>query len=116
MAIGQRAHARHAKGETREALGDLTLALEARPSWAEGYDIRGGIRVDTADLMGALADFDETVRLAPDHWQAWTNRGIVLARLDDPERALESFERALGRCSPGGRASVLALRARFLGR
>jgi len=116
MAIGQRAHARHAKGESREALGDLTRALVARPSWAEGYNIRGGIRVDTGDLTGALADFDETVRLAPDHWQAWTNRGIVLARLGDPERALESFERAVGRCPPGGRASVLALRARFLGR
>src|SRR5262249_40070050 len=43
----------------------------------------------------ALADYDRTIALEPDHVEAFFNRGIVLGELKRHEAALASFDRAI---------------------
>lgn len=54
------------------------------------------MRVDLdAHLAAAAKDFEQATRLSPDYGEAWSNRGVVAALQEDPERAREYFTRAL---------------------
>ncbi len=50
---------------------------------------------DKGDLVGALAKYDEAVRLAPDEPTILNNRGTTLGRLGRYEDAVKDFDRAL---------------------
>lgn len=54
------------------------------------------MRVDLdAHLAEAEKDFAQATKLAPNFGEAWSNRGVVAALQDDPERAAEYFAKAL---------------------
>jgi tetratricopeptide (TPR) repeat protein len=48
-----------------------------------------------AHLAAAAKDFEQATRLSPDYGEAWSNRGVVAALQEDPERAREYFAKAL---------------------
>ncbi len=48
-----------------------------------------------AHLAKAEADLKKTVELAPDHGEAWSNRGVVSDLLGEPDQAVEHFTTAL---------------------
>jgi len=61
----------------------------------------------------AIADLDEAIRLAPDHAEAWLNRGLAKGSLGQYEEAIADFDEAirlapdhaeawLGRCAANG--------------
>jgi len=65
------------------------------PRYHAAYDIRGVERSARGDKRGAIADFDETLRLRPDYARTYNNRGNARADLGDLQGALADFDRAI---------------------
>ena len=60
------------------ALADAIAALLAlEPKTAADYLTRGNARSDRKDYDGAIADYDQAIRLDPKHATAYYNRGIA---------------------------------------
>ncbi|MCC6575757.1 MAG: tetratricopeptide repeat protein [Flavobacteriales bacterium] len=99
----------------REAEADLQAILEAAPGQAIALHARytrGQVLVAQGDREGALAVYDELVRLAPGDAKAWCNRGLVRNGLGEHEAAVADLAHALS-LDPtlvkayGGRAQAL---------
>ncbi|NJN74682.1 MAG: tetratricopeptide repeat protein, partial [Limnothrix sp. RL_2_0] len=43
----------------------------------------------------AIASYDQAIKIQPDYYQAWLNRGINLDNLSKYEEAIASFDQAL---------------------
>jgi tetratricopeptide (TPR) repeat protein len=52
-------------GETEGAVKMLDRAIRENPWFWQAYQCRGEIRFAAGDMAGAIADFDEAIRLAP---------------------------------------------------
>jgi tetratricopeptide (TPR) repeat protein len=98
-----------------EAEGDLRAIREAAPEHAIGLHARytwGQVLVARGDREGALAQYDELVRLAPTDAKAWCNRGLVRNTLGEHDAAVADLAHALS-LDPtlvkafGGRAQAL---------
>jgi len=73
-----RATERLALGDDAGAVADYTTTLTIDPWYIEALNNRGLARQRTNDLEGAVADFEEALRLAsPD----WPPRGMIEANL-----------------------------------
>ncbi|MGH6948801.1 MAG: tetratricopeptide repeat protein [Kiloniellales bacterium] len=72
---------------------DQVVALA--PDYAEGWNRRATLRYLTGDLQGSLEDITETLAREPRHFGALAGRGLVYMALDEPVKALDSFEAAL---------------------
>jgi tetratricopeptide (TPR) repeat protein len=62
---------------------------------AGAHNARGASRYESGDLAGALADFDEALRLQPALAAAYNNRGATRYEFGDLAGALADFEEAL---------------------
>ncbi len=81
-----------------EAEADLRVVLEAAPGQAIALHARytwGQVLVAQGDREGALALYDELVRLAPGEAKAWCNRGLVRNGLGEHEAAMADLSHAL---------------------
>jgi Tfp pilus assembly protein PilF len=65
------------------------------PRFHPAFDIRGLERSNRGDKAGAIADFDEALRLRPDYVRAYNNRGNARADTGDLAGALRDFDRAI---------------------
>ncbi len=81
---------------------NLPAALEAyhqvvaiAPDFAEGWNKRATVHYLMGNLNQSLKDIARTLELEPRHFGALSGRGLVYAKLDDLERALDSFEAAV---------------------
>jgi tetratricopeptide (TPR) repeat protein len=81
---------------------DHPAALEAfdqvvaiAPDFAEGWNKRATVHYLMGNLNKSLEDIARTLELEPRHFGALSGRGLVYAKLDDLERALDSFEAAV---------------------
>jgi tetratricopeptide (TPR) repeat protein len=68
---------------------------------AEAYFDRGFAACDEADYDGAIADYDEAIRLNPHYDLAYRNRGDAWYYKQDYARAREDWEKAL-QLNPAG--------------
>jgi tetratricopeptide (TPR) repeat protein len=59
------------------------------------YLNRAITRYDLGDQQGAIADYTEVLRIAPDHDVAYNNRGLVYYDLGNREAAIADFEQAI---------------------
>ena len=66
---------------------------------ADAHFIRGRIRFDDGDTDDAIEDYNEAVRLNPNHHGAYNARGIARRNRDDLNAALADFNQAI-RSSP----------------
>jgi tetratricopeptide (TPR) repeat protein len=79
----------------QEALPFCTAALGLRPE-STGVRINLGIALaNTGDLDGALAVYQEAIRLKPDFAMAYNNRGNTYAALEQFDKAVADFSKAL---------------------
>jgi tetratricopeptide (TPR) repeat protein len=87
----------HAMTEGRwgDAIAAFTRIIDRDPSFAEGWNKRATAYFLMGDYTKSLADCDEVMKRNPYHYGALSGYGMIYMRLDQPERALEYFERAL---------------------
>ena len=82
-------------GRFDAGIATFTRVIEAAPEFAEGWNKRATLYFITGDYKKSLADCDEVIKRNPAHFGALAGYGQIYLRLDDPEKALEYFRRAL---------------------
>jgi tetratricopeptide (TPR) repeat protein len=84
-------------GEQRfpEAIATFTRIIELKPGFAEGWNKRATAYFLAGEFRRSLMDCDEVIKRNPQHFGVLSGYGQIYLRLDQPERALEYFRRAL---------------------
>ena len=62
---------------------------------AVNYTNRGNAYRDKRDLDHAIADYNEAIRLDPEHIMAFNNRGVTYSYKGDLDRALADYNEAI---------------------
>ena len=97
-----------------ELLGHVTGLA---PTFAEGWAVRGRIRLARADVEGASADFEKALTLEPRHYPTQLLVAQLRLSLDDERGALRAYVEALS-WNPhldGAKAAVARLERRLQG-
>jgi tetratricopeptide (TPR) repeat protein len=93
-----RANAYEKVGKPAEARRDREEWLRREPSDEQSWVNRGVGRLSRGDVKGALADFDQALKLNPESLAALQNKAHVLAeRLGETEAAVAVLDRAVTR-------------------
>jgi tetratricopeptide (TPR) repeat protein len=74
-------------------LFDAVVDLD--PDWSEGFGARAGLRFESGDVNGAMADLAQTLKREPRDIGALAGLGSILLDSGDPEGALKVYDRAL---------------------
>lgn len=82
-------------GRHREAVATFTEVIRRRPEFAEGWNKRATVHFFAGDYPKSLADCDEVMRRNPYHFGALSGYGQIYFRLEQYERAIEYWRRAL---------------------
>jgi len=82
-------------GDTDDAIATFSLIISRKPDFAEGWNKRATLYYLNGDYEKSLHDCSETIKRNPLHYGALSGSGLIYMRLDQPERALEYFKRAL---------------------
>ena len=69
--------------------------VDLDPEWSEGFAARAGLRFESGDVNGAMADLAQTLKREPRDIGALVGLGSVLLESGDPEGALKVYDRAL---------------------
>jgi tetratricopeptide (TPR) repeat protein len=77
------------------AIATFSRIIEKRPEFAEGWNKRATVYFLMGEYQKSLADCDEVVKRNPSHFGALSGYGQIYLQLNQPERALSYFERAL---------------------
>lgn len=78
-----------------EAITTFTRVIELRPDFAEGWNKRATAYYLAGEYRRSLADCDEVLKRNPNHFGALSGYGQIYLQLDQPDKALEYFRRAL---------------------
>src|SRR2546421_186326 len=84
-------------GEQRfpEAIATFTRIIELKPGFAEGWNKRATAYFLAGEYRRSLKDCDEVIKRNPQHFGVLSGFGQIYLQLDQPEKALEYFRRAL---------------------
>jgi tetratricopeptide (TPR) repeat protein len=82
-------------GERQKAISTFTRVIELKPDFAEGWNKRATLYFITGDYRKSLADCDEVIKRNPQHFGALAGYGQIYLRLEEYDRALDYFRRAL---------------------
>jgi tetratricopeptide (TPR) repeat protein len=83
------------RGELHRAIATFTRIIELKPGFAEGWNKRATLYFLAGEYRKSLADCAEVIKRNPYHFGALAGYGQIYLRLEDYERSLEYFERAL---------------------
>jgi len=83
------------RGDPEAAIATFSVIIDKRPDFAEGWNKRATIYFLIGEYDKSLRDCDEVLKRNPIHWGVLAGYGQIYLRLDQPERALEYFQRAL---------------------
>ena len=75
------------------------------PSTAEDFYNRGVEKGEKKDFQGAIADYNEAIRLNPNYAEAYIYRGAVYFLLGEPQKAIADFNQAI-RLNPNYYVSI----------
>jgi len=82
-------------GEHAKATATFSDVIRKRPDFAEGWNKRATVLYLAGDYRGSLADCDEVIKRNPSHFGALAGYGQIYFRLEQFERAIEYWRRAL---------------------
>ena len=82
-------------GEHGRATATFSEVIRQRPEFAEGWNKRATVRFLAGEYRQSLADCDEVMRRNPSHFGALAGYGQIHFRLEQYERAIEYWQRAL---------------------
>ncbi len=83
------------RGDGPAAVETFTRIIERRPDFAEAWNKRATVYFLMGEDEKSLRDCDEVMRRNPSHFGALAGYGQIYLRMDQPERALTYFRRAL---------------------
>jgi tetratricopeptide (TPR) repeat protein len=78
-----------------EAIATFTRVIELRPEFAEGWNKRATVYFLAGEYRRSLADCNEVIKRNPQHFGALSGYGQIYLQLDQPDKALEYFRRAI---------------------
>jgi tetratricopeptide (TPR) repeat protein len=78
-----------------EAIHTFSNVIKRRPDFAEGWNKRATVLFLAGELRKSLADCDEVMKRNPQHFGALSGYGQIYLRLEEYERSIEYFRRAL---------------------
>jgi tetratricopeptide (TPR) repeat protein len=78
-----------------DAIATFTKIIETKPDFAEGWNKRATAYYLAGEYRLSLADCDEVIKRNPQHFGALSGYGQIYLQLDQPDKALEYFRRAL---------------------
>jgi len=83
-----------------EGADDLAMALADHvvglaPHFAQGYALRGRVKLDTGDTAGAIEDFSRVLELEPRHFQIRTTLAGILYASGEKRAAYEMYQKVL---------------------
>ena len=78
-----------------DAIATFTRVIQLKPEFAEAWNKRATVYFLAGEYRRSLADCDEVIKRNPSHFGALSGYGQIYMQLDQPEKALEYFRRAL---------------------
>jgi len=91
------------RGDGPAAVETFTKAIQRKPDFAEAWNKRATVYFLMGEHEKSLKDCDEVMKRNPAHFGALAGYGQIYLQLDQPERALTYFRRAL-RVNPNMRS------------
>lgn len=82
-------------GNYPSAITVLSDVIQRKPDFAEGWNRRATVYYLAGDLKKSIADCDQVLKRNPGHFGALSGLGQIYLQLEDEERALRWFRRAL---------------------
>lgn len=96
LAFSSRAVVRNNTGGNKsEIVRDCDRAIDLNPGLFRPWYIRGWVKLNKRDFMGAIPDFDEAEQLVPYDAPVHRDRGSARIRLEQWEEAISDFTRAI---------------------
>ena len=96
LAFYNRGYAEFARKQYEKAIADYGSAIEIDPGMGLAYNNRALSRaVAGSDLVAALADSDQALKLLPLNLEVRDTRGFIYLKLGDPALALNEYNAAL---------------------
>ena len=83
------------RGDGPAAVETFTKAIQRKPDFAEAWNKRATVYFLMGEHEKSLKDCDEVLKRNPAHFGALAGYGQIYLQLDQPERALTYFRRAL---------------------
>ena len=83
------------QGETiSESIKIFSKLIELDPNWAEAWNKRATALYLIGDYEGSQKDIDKVLELEDRHFGALAGQGLVNIKLENYEKAIESYKRA----------------------
>ncbi len=82
-------------GELQKSIATFSRVIELNPGFAEGWNKRATLYFLGGEYRKSLADCAQVIKRNPYHFGALAGYGQIYLRLEDYERSLEYFRRAL---------------------
>jgi tetratricopeptide (TPR) repeat protein len=96
VAYYNRGYAHFALRQYEEAITDYSAAILLEPRFGAAYNNRALVRaIRGSDLVKALGDSDEALKLLPINLDVHVTRGFIYLKLGDPALALHEYNAAL---------------------
>ena len=82
-------------GRHADAIKILTMVIETKPEFAEAWNRRATVYYLAGEFDKSIADCHEVLKRNPRHFGALSGMGQIYFQLEDWERALQWYRRAL---------------------
>jgi tetratricopeptide (TPR) repeat protein len=82
-------------GELQKGIATFSRIIELKPAFAEGWNKRATLYFLAGEYRKSLADCAQVIKRNPYHFGALAGYGQIYLRLENYERSLEYFRRAI---------------------